>query len=182
MSFVDEEDVHELIDPLMQRLLALGGIEVSLPLERLPYDEALLRYGSDRPDRRLGVEIVDLSAAFTDSSFAVFRDALAAGGEVRGFVVPGAARYSRRELDELIEQAKQLGAGGLVWARAPEGTVQSPIVKAAGEASIRRALDIAGARPEDLLLVAAGRHDPTSRLLGALRLHMARKENLLDPS
>jgi aspartyl-tRNA synthetase len=112
----------------------------------------------------------------------VFRDALAAGGEVRGFVVPGAARYSRRELDELIEQAKQLGAGGLVWARAPEGTVQSPIVKAAGEASIRQALDIAGARPEDLLLVAAGRHDPTSRLLGALRLHMARKENLLDPS
>jgi aspartyl-tRNA synthetase len=162
--------------------LALIGREAPRPFRRLPYAEAIAKYGSDKPDLRCGMEIVDLSAAFADSSFGVFRDALAAGGEVRGFVVPGAARYSRRELDELIEQAKQLGAGGLVWARAPEGTVQSPIVMAAGEASIRQALDIAGARPEDLLLVAAGRHDPTSRLLGALRLHMARKENLLDPS
>jgi aspartyl-tRNA synthetase len=182
ISFATEDLVFATIEPCMERLMALIGREAPRPFRRLPYAEAIAKYGSDKPDLRCGMAIVDLSAAFTDSSFAVFRDALAAGGEVRGFVVPGAARYSRRELDELIEQAKQLGAGGLVWARAPEGTVQSPIVKAAGEASIRRALDIAGARPEDLLLVAAGRHDPTSRLLGALRLHMARKENLLDPS
>jgi aspartyl-tRNA synthetase len=182
ISFATEDLVFATIEPCMERLMALIGREAPRPFRRLPYAEAIAKYGSDKPDLRCGMEIVDLSAAFTDSSFGVFRDALAAGGEVRGFVVPGAARYSRRELDELIEQAKQLGAGGLVWARAPEGTVQSPIVKAAGEASIRQALDIAGARPEDLLLVAAGRHDPTSRLLGALRLHMARKENLLDPS
>jgi aspartyl-tRNA synthetase len=182
ISFATEDLVFATIEPCMERLMALIGREAPRPFRRLPYAEAIAKYGSDKPDLRCGMEIVDLSAAFADSSFGVFRDALAAGGEVRGFVVPGAARYSRRELDELIEQAKQLGAGGLVWARAPEGTVQSPIVKAAGEASIRQALDIAGARPEDLLLVAAGRHDPTSRLLGALRLHMARKENLLDPS
>jgi aspartyl-tRNA synthetase len=182
ISFATEDLVFATLEPCMERLMALIGREAPRPFRRLPYAEAIAKYGSDKPDLRCGMEIVDLSAAFTDSSFGVFRDALAAGGEVRGFVVPGAARYSRRELDELIEQAKQLGAGGLVWARAPEGTVQSPIVKAAGEASIRQALDIAGARPEDLLLVAAGRHDPTSRLLGALRLHMARKENLLDPS
>jgi aspartyl-tRNA synthetase len=182
ISFATEDLVFATIEPCMERLMALIGREAPRPFRRLPYADAIAKYGSDKPDLRCGMEIVDLSAAFADSSFGVFRDALAAGGEVRGFVVPGAARYSRRELDELIEQAKQLGAGGLVWARAPEGTVQSPIVKAAGEASIRQALDIAGARPEDLLLVAAGRHDPTSRLLGALRLHMARKENLLDPS
>jgi aspartyl-tRNA synthetase len=182
ISFATEDLVFATLEPCMERLMALIGREAPRPFRRLPYAEAIAKYGSDKPDLRCGMEIVDLSAAFADSSFGVFRDALAAGGEVRGFVVPGAARYSRRELDELIEQAKQLGAGGLVWARAPEGTVQSPIVKAAGEASIRHALDIAGARPEDLLLVAAGRHDPTSRLLGALRLHMARKENLLDPS
>ena len=111
----------------------------------------------------------------------MFRDAIAAGGEVRGFVVPGAARYSRRELDELVEQAKQLGASGLVWARAAEGGVQSPALKAAGEPAIRRALEIAGAGGGDLLLMAAGKHDPTSRLLGSLRLHIAKKENLLDP-
>jgi aspartyl-tRNA synthetase len=182
ISFATEDLVFATIEPCMERLMALIGREAPRPFRRLPYADAIAKYGSDKPDLRCGMEIVDLSAAFADSSFGVFRYALAAGGEVRGFVVPGAARYSRRELDELIEQAKQLGAGGLVWARAPEGTVQSPIVKAAGEASIRQALDIAGARPEDLLLVAAGRHDPTSRLLGALRLHMARKENLLDPS
>jgi aspartyl-tRNA synthetase len=182
ISFATEDLVFTTIEPCMERLMALIGREAPRPFRRLPYAEAIAKYGSDKPDLRCGMEIVDLSAAFADSSFGVFRDALAAGGEVRGFVVPGAARYSRRELDELIEQAKQLGAGGLVWARAPEGTVQSPIVKAAGEASIRQALEIAGARPEDLLLVAAGKHDPTSRLLGALRLHMARKENLLDPS
>ncbi len=182
ISFATEDLVFATIEPCMERLMALIGRDAPRPFRRLPYAEAIAKYGSDKPDLRCGMEIVDLSAAFTDSSFAVFRDAIAAGGEVRGFVVPGAARYSRRELDELIEQAKQLGASGLVWARAPEGTVQSPIVKAAGEASIRQALDIAGARPEDLLLVAAGKHDPASRLLGALRLHMARKENLLDPS
>jgi aspartyl-tRNA synthetase len=100
---------------------------------------------------------------------------------VRGFVVPGAARYSRRELDELVDQAKQLGSGGLVWARAAEGAVQSSALKAAGEGAIRRALELASAGPSDLLLMAAGKHDPASRLLGQLRLHVARKENLLDP-
>jgi aspartyl-tRNA synthetase len=128
------------------------------------------------------MEISDLSAAFSDSSFAVFRSTIDAGGEVRGFVVPGAARYSRREIDEIVDQAKQLGAGGLVWARVAEGAVQSSALKAAGDAAIRRALEIANAGPSDLLLMAAGKHEPTSKLLGQLRLHLARKENLLDPS
>jgi aspartyl-tRNA synthetase len=97
-------------------------------------------------------------------------------------VVPGAARYSRRELDEVVEQAKQLGAGGLVWARAAEGPVQSSALKAAGEDAIRRALEIAKAGPGDLLLMAAGKHEPTSKLLGTLRLQLARRENLLDPA
>ena len=96
--------------------------------------------------------------------------------------MPGAARYSRRELDDVVEQAKQLGAAGLVWARAPEGTVQSPALKAAGEDAIRRALELAKAGPADLLLMAAGRHEPTSKLLGTLRLQLARRENLLDQS
>jgi aspartyl-tRNA synthetase len=128
------------------------------------------------------MEISDLSAAFTESTFDVFRKAIEGGGEVRGFVVTGAAKYSRRELDELVEQAKQLGAAGLVWARAPEGTVTSSALKAAGEDTIRRALEIAKAGPADLLLMAAGKHEPTSKLLGTLRLQLARRENLLDPA
>jgi aspartyl-tRNA synthetase len=182
MSFATENLVFSTIEPLMGRLMALIGREAPGPFLRMPYAEAIARYGSDKPDLRCGLEINDLSAAFAESSFAVFRGAIDSGGEVRGFVLPGAARYSRRELDEVVEQAKQLGAGGLVWARALEGTVQSPALKAAGEDAIRRALELAKAGPADLLLMAAGRHEPTSKLLGTLRLQLARRENLLDPS
>jgi aspartyl-tRNA synthetase len=111
----------------------------------------------------------------------VFRTAIESGGEVRGFAVPGAAKYSRRELDELVEQAKQLGATGLVWARSADAAVQSSALKAAGEEAIRKSLELAGARAADLVLMAAGPHEPTSKLLGQLRLHVAKKENLLDP-
>jgi aspartyl-tRNA synthetase len=181
ISFATEDLVFSIIEPCMERLMALIGREAPRPFRRMAYAEAIAKYGSDKPDLRCGMEIADLSAAFEDSAFTVFRDAIAAGGEVRGFVVPGAAKYSRRELDELVEQAKQLGASGLVWARAADGGVQSSALKAAGEPAIRRALEIAGAGGSDLLLMAAGKHDPTSRLLGSLRLHLAKKENLLDP-
>ena len=181
ISFATENLVFSTIEPLMERLMATIGERAPRPFLRLPYAEAIAKYGSDKPDLRVGMEIQNLSAAFQDSPFTVFRDVVAAGGEVRGFVVPGGAKYSRREIDELIEQAKSLGAGGLVWARAPEDTVQSSALKAAGEPAIRRALEIAGATPADLLVMASGAHDPTSRLLGQLRLNIARRENLLDP-
>jgi aspartyl-tRNA synthetase len=180
ISFATENLVFSVIEPLMVRLMALVGHQASRPFLRMPYAEAIAKYGSDKPDLRCGMEIRDVEA-FRTSGFSLFRDALDAGGEVRGFVVPGAARYSRRELDELVDQAKQLGSSGLVWARAPEGTVQSSALKAAGEGAIRHALELASAGPSDLLLMAAGKHDPASRLLGQLRLHVARKENLLDP-
>ena len=182
MSFATEDLVFSTIEPLMERLMALIGREAPRPFLRMPYAEAIARYGSDKPDLRCGMEISDLSAAFSESTFAVFRSTIESGGEVRGFVLPGAARYSRRELDEVVEQAKQLGAEGLVWARVTEGAVQSPALKAAGEAAIRRALEIAKAGPADLLLMAAGKHEPTSKLLGTLRLQLARRENLLDPA
>jgi aspartyl-tRNA synthetase len=182
MSFATEDLVFSTIEPLMERLMALIGREAPRPFLRVPYAEAIAKYGSDKPDLRCGMEIGDLSAAFGESGFAVFRTVIESGGEVRGFVVPGAARYSRRELDEVVEQAKQLGAGGLVWARAAEGPVQSSALKAAGEDAIRRALEIAKAGPGDLLLMAAGKHEPTSKLLGTLRLQLARRENLLDPA
>jgi aspartyl-tRNA synthetase len=182
MSFATEDLIFATLEPLMERMMALIGREVTRPFLRLPYGDAIARYGSDKPDVRCGMELQDVSDAFRDSNFGVFRGAIDAGGEVRGFVVPGAARYSRREVDEVVEQAKQLGAAGLVWARLVDGAAQSSALKAAGEAAIRRALEIAGAGPNDLLLMAAGRHEPTAKLLGSLRLQMAKRENLLDPS
>jgi aspartyl-tRNA synthetase len=182
ISFATEELVFATIEPLMDRLLALVGKSVTHPFLRLPYADAIATYGSDKPDLRPGMPIADLSAPFRESAFTAFRSAIEAGGEVRGFVVPGAARYSRRELDELVEQAKQLGAAGLLWARWPEGAVQSSALKAAGEESLRAALELAGCGRGDLLLMAAGRHAPTSTMLGQLRLALAKKENRLDPS
>ena len=122
-----------------------------------------------------------MSAAFADSEFSVFRGAIDKGGVVRGFAAPGVAKYSRRELDELVEQAKQLGAGGLVWARLAEGAVQSPALKAAGEPAIRRAIELAGAGAGDLVLMAAGPRMPRRRSSDSCACNIARKENLLDP-
>ena len=181
ISFATESLVFSTIEPLMDRLLRLIGREVPHPFLKLPYRDAIAKYGSDKPDLRCGMEIATLSAAFRESAFPPFRTALDAGGEVRGFVVPGAARYSRRELDELAEQAKQLGASGLVWARWPEGSVKSPAAKTAGEDAIRGALQTANCGAADLLLMAAGRHYPTSTMLGQLRLLIAKKEGLLNP-
>jgi len=182
ISYATEDLVFATLEPLMERLMALIGRDAPRPFLRLPYAEAIAKYGSDKPDLRCGMEIADLSAAFAATEFTLFRDAVAAGGEVRGFAIPGAAKYSRRELDELVDQAKQFGGGGLVWARAAEGTVQSSALKAAGEPAIRRSLEIAGAGPADLVLMAAGPREATSRLLGQLRLHVAKKQNLLDPN
>jgi aspartyl-tRNA synthetase len=182
ISFATEELVFSTIEPLMGRLMALIGRDAPRPFRRLPYAEAIARYGSDKPDLRCGMEIHSLSAAWSDSSFSVFRKVLDDGGEVRGFAVPNAARYSRRELDEVAEQAKQLGAAGLVWARYHEASVQSSALKTAGEGPVRRALELAAAGPNDLVLMAAGPGDSTSRMLGQLRLQLARKEGLLDPN
>jgi aspartyl-tRNA synthetase len=182
MSFATEDLVFSTIEPLLGRLMALIGREAPRPFLRMPYAEAIARYGSDKPDLRAGMEIRDLSSVFAESSFAVFRDAIAGGGVVRGFVAKGAARYSRKELDELVELARSFGATGLVWARSTAGQVTSSALKAAGEGTVRKALDAAGAGDGDLLLLGSGAHEPTSKVLGSLRLHVARKENLLDPN
>jgi aspartyl-tRNA synthetase len=181
MSYATEELVFAMIEPLMERVMALIGRDAPRPFLRMPYAEAIAKYGSDKPDLRCGMEIKNLSDAFATCEFVMFRNVIATGGEVRGFAVPGAATYSRRELDELVEQAKQFGASGLVWARAAEASVQSSALKAAGEDAIRSALELAGAAPSDLVLMAAGPHESTSKMLGQLRLHVARKANLLDP-
>ena len=182
MSFATESLVFSTLEPLMARLMALIGRDAPSPFRRMSYSEAIARYGSDKPDLRPGMELTDLSEPFRASSFSVFRGALEAGGDVRGFVVPGGAKYSRKDLDNLAEDAKQLGAAGLVWARHADAGLQSSALKAAGEDAIRRALEIAGAGRPDLLLMAAGAHGPTARVLGQLRLNIAKRENRLDPS
>ena len=179
ISFARPELVYGLIEPLMPQILKEIGREVTLPIRRLPYAEAIARYGSDKPDLRCGLEIVDLSDSFREAEFRVFKQIIAEGGVVRGFNVPGGNRYTRSQLDVLVDQAKQIGFTGLIWVRPGEPPLCS--VKSLGEATLRPALDRANVSKDDLLLMAAGPADGTSKLLGQLRLAIAKKENLLDP-
>ncbi|MCL4847096.1 MAG: aspartate--tRNA ligase [Acidobacteria bacterium] len=182
ISFANQELVFGLIEPAIAAIFREIGVEIRTPFARLAYADAMARYGSDKPDLRCGMPIQDLSAVFGGTPFGPFREALGAGGVVRGFVVTGRGAASRKELDELVEQARQLGAAGLVWARRnAEGVVQSSILKAVGEPAVVAALDAAGAGPADLLLVAGGAPEATSKVLGQLRLAIAKKQGLLRP-
>ena len=179
MSFATRDLVFSVIEPLIAEVFKVIGRDITTPFPRMPYAEAMARYGSDKPDLRVGMTIAELSPAFAETSFSVFRDALSAGGVVRGFVVPGGAAFSRKQLDALGEQARALGAGGLVWARRSGDMVQSSALKAAGDSAIRSALDLAGGGAADLLLMGCGPADATSKMLGQLRLNVARDQGWL---
>jgi aspartyl-tRNA synthetase len=179
VSFARPETIYRLIEPLMQQIFKEIGREVSLPLRRMTYADAIAKYGSDKPDLRFGLEIHDLSEVFKGSEFRVFKQIVAEGGAVRGFAVPGGNKYTRSQIDLLVDQAKQMGFTGLIWVR--PGTPPVSSVKALGEPVLRAALDAAAAAADDLLLMAAGPAENTSKLLGQLRLAIAKKENLLDP-
>jgi aspartyl-tRNA synthetase len=180
VSFARPETIYSLIEPLMPIVFSEIGREVTQPFRRMPYSEAIARYGSDKPDLRCGLEIHELSDVFRESEFRVFKQIVADGGAVRGFAVPGGNRYSRSQLDTIVDQAKQMGFTGLIWVRPGEPPLCS--VKALSDAALRPALDRVKAGKDDLLLMAAGPADHTSKLLGQLRLAIAKKENLLDPS
>jgi aspartyl-tRNA synthetase len=179
MSFARPETVFSLIEALMQQVFRLIGKQVKTPMRRMPFAEAMAKYGSDKPDLRFGLEIQEFSGLFRDSEFRVFKQVISDGGAVRGILLPKGNSYSRSQLDVLVDQAKQMGFTGLIWARPGEPPTSS--VKAIGEASLRAAFKQAGATSDDLLLLAAGGVEPLSKLLGQLRLHLAKKENLLDP-
>jgi aspartyl-tRNA synthetase len=171
MGFVEEEDVHRLIDPLLRDVLALGGIEVELPVERVPYDELMLRYGSDRPDRRLGVEIEDLTDAFRGSEFKVFAGAVESGGVVRAIKAGG--EWPRSRFDAMTEKAQSLGAKGLAWAVVETDGWRSPIAKFLAEGEIAAATAALGANAGDAILIVADEAAVAARVLGGLRVEVS---------
>jgi aspartyl-tRNA synthetase len=181
ISFATPDLVFELMEPAIQAVFREIDVEVPTPFPRMRYAEAMARYGSDKPDLRFGLALEDLSAEFGMTTFAPFREALDAGGVVRGFAIPGAAGYSRKELDGLVAEAEQL-AGRLSWVRRnPEGSLQSPLLKNVGEEALAGALARAAAGAADLLVLAAGPPEVTSRMLGQLRLSLAKRLDLIPP-
>jgi aspartyl-tRNA synthetase len=179
MAFATPELVFEVVEGALAAAFREIGVAIDRPFRRMPYAEALAVYGSDKPDLRFDLRIQDVGPQFQSSGFGIFREAVEHGGTVRGFVVPGAAAASRRELDELVELAKQAGGAGLVWVRRNAEGVPQPSAKAIGEATAGAVLDAMGATPGDLVVLACGAADATSKVLGQLRLAVAKKRNLI---
>ncbi|MBP7146819.1 MAG: aspartate--tRNA ligase [Acidobacteria bacterium] len=179
MSFVEVEDVIEVTENVLAAAARVAGWELSLPIERLTWAEAMDRYGVDRPDGRFGMELRDITAEAGASSFTVFQRATAEGSVVRGLAVPGGAAFTRKKLDALEARAKELGAAGLVWfKRAPEG-IAGPAVKALGAEAATDLAGRLGAAEGDLALAVAAPLAVARRVLGQLRLEIAASEGLV---
>jgi aspartyl-tRNA synthetase len=182
MSFVGEDDVLRVLEEITARAFAdVLGVELPRPFPRLEFADAIARYGSDKPDTRVAIELVDLSAALAKSSFKVFADALAAGGVVKGLPVPKAQELGRREIDRLGEQAQEWGARGLAWVRVQDdGTWQSPIAKFLSDGEREAIARAAGLEPGHLLFFGADRAAVVHEVLGKLRLELGRRLERID--
>jgi aspartyl-tRNA synthetase len=184
MSFPDEEDVYEMIEELFARVFPLGpleGMELPKPFPRLTYAEAMDRYGSDRPDLRFGLEIVDLSALLGESGFRGFRETVASGGVVRAFAVPGAAEASRKEVDAWAEIARRTGAAGVLTLRRKGGEILFQVKNALTDAELRSATEALGLEEGGLALIVAAPAKVASTTLGTLRLELAKAYKLIPP-
>jgi aspartyl-tRNA synthetase len=183
MSFVEADDVFGVIEGLTAEVFRqCVGVEVPLPLPRLSYAEAMLHYGSDKPDLRYGLEIVELSDWAPQTEFLAFRAAAESGGKVRGLNAKGAAeKFSRKGLTELEEQVKGLGAKGLAWVKVEAGKLNSPVEKFLPAAAQQALRERTGAEPGDLLLLVADAEETVCQALGALRTNLAVQLKLYDP-
>ncbi|MCY8004860.1 aspartate--tRNA ligase [Bacillus haynesii] len=184
MSFMSQEDIMKLSEEMMAHVMReTHGIEISLPLPRMSYEDAMNRYGSDKPDTRFGMLLTDVSEAVKDSDFKVFASAVTSGGAVKAINVKGAAaNYSRKDIDALGEFAANYGAKGLAWLKTEADGLKGPIAKFfAGEKqeALVQALDAADG---DLLLFVADKLEVANDALGALRLKLGKELNLIDES
>jgi aspartyl-tRNA synthetase len=178
-SFLDRDDFLPIVEGMVAEVWRrVKGIDLPLPFPRLSYDEAMSRYGSDKPDLRFDMELVDVSTLFVGGEFQAFAQVVAGGGAVKGLRVPGAAAMSRKELDDLTSEAKQAGAKGLVWIKMNPDGAQSPVAKFI-QAIQGRLLLALGAEPGDLLLLVGDAPVMTATVLGRLRVEMARRFDLI---
>ncbi|HHY31263.1 MAG TPA: aspartate--tRNA ligase [Syntrophaceticus sp.] len=181
MSFVDEHDIQQLTEELLAALFQeLLDVELTLPFPHLTYQEAMGTYGSDRPDLRFGLEMVDVSSILADSKCRVFAGTIKKGGVVKGIRVPGAAGFSRKILDELTSMAVEWGAHGLAWFILEDKGVRSPLVKLMEPEEIDALITKMEGKSGDLLLFVADQRQVAEDVLGKLRLELAGRLDLID--
>lgn len=182
MSFIDQEDIMTVNETLARSLWkTFKNVDLG-PIPRMTYQEAMDRFGCDKPDLRFGLEIRDLGSALVNSGFKVFDDALSRGGIVRGLPVPGGAAFSRGQFDKLTDLAKRAGARGLVWIKSEGGQLTSPISKFLSPDKLAEIFGMTGAQDGDACLVVADDFDPVCATLSSLRSHLGRELKLIDES
>ena len=181
LSFVDVDDVIEINEKLISRLFKdILNVEISLPIPRMTWQEAMDRYGSDKPDLRFGMELKNVSEVVKNTEFSVFSDAIKNGGSVRGINVSGQASMPRKKIDALVSFAKDYGAKGLAYLAIEEdGSIKSSFTKFLKEEEIKELVDKMEGKPGDLLLFAADKNKTVWAVLGALRVHIAESLGLL---
>ena len=184
LSFVEEDDIMDVNERMIAKVFHdVAGWEISLPMRRMTWNEAMDRYGSDKPDLRFGMEIQDVSEVVSGCGFGVFESALASGGVVRCLVVKGQADMPRKKIDALGEVAKLYRAKGLAWIGLHEdGTVKSPIAKFMSEEKLQEIVTAAGAEKGDLIVFCADKKKIVCDALGNVRLHLGHQLDLIDPN
>jgi len=181
MSFIDREDIFTLIEGLMKRTWKeILNIEIETPFRRMTYDEAISRYGSDKPDLRYGMQITDITEIVKNSDFKVFQDVINDGGRINILNAENCGNFSRKQIDNLTELAKKYGAKGLAWIKIQNNEINSPISKFLKDNEINKILEITSAKENDLLLISSDKKTKSLNILGALRIECAKLSSIYD--
>jgi aspartyl-tRNA synthetase len=182
MSFIDQENIFEIVEGLMKIFYKeIWNKDLSLPLPRLTFDEAMEKYGSDKPDLRCTLEMVNLNHVFLNTSFKVFQDQVKGKGVITGLLAPGCGDYTRNQLDVLTDFVKKLGAGGLIWMRVKENDLDAPIAKFLSDEEKQNIISSLNAKPGDLLFIISGPRLKALSIMGSLRMEMAKRLGLIKP-
>lgn len=180
MSFVDQEDIFTIVEGLMKRFFKqIWERDLQIPLPRLSFDEAIEKYGSDKPDLRFDLEMKTLNDIFNNTGFKVFKDAVDTNGVITGLLAPSCGDYTRNQLDVLTDFVKGHGAKGLIWIRVKDGELESPTMKFFSDEEKQNLTKSLNAKQGDLIFILSGPKLKTLNTMGALRLEMAKRLNLI---
>lgn len=183
MSFVEQQDVINVVEGLIVDAFKAAGVDVKPPFIQMPWQEAMDRFGSDKPDTRFGLELFDIGDIIMESEFNIVKNTLANGGIVRGIRIPGGAKYSRKEIDDITKLAVSFGAKALANIIYNEdGTAKSPVLKFVTEEQAKQIQERAGAQAGDIIFFVADKPKAVYDIMGRLRLHFGKSLNLIDES
>lgn len=180
MSFITPEDIYQLIDGLLEKLFHVVGKALQQPIDRMNYQEAMSKYGVDRPDTRFEMELTDITSCVKDSGYAILAKPISTGGICKCLLVKGASSYSRKRLDELSHKVVELGGKGILWLKKERGSFQSPFIKHIMQEKVQEIAHKGKMEDNDLLLIMSDQSEVVNKVMGALRVRIAKEEGLID--